>query len=212
MIKAILFDFDGTLADTAPGIVNNFQETFRHLGLPIPDEGSIRQTIGRPLFDAIRDLGNLDDKAAQEATDLYRKIFYECELTKITLFPDVPQTVRCLVERGIRLAICTSRNAPSLGLILERNNLNECFEDRITNSDGLPPKPAPDMVLALLSRMNLAPEEALVVGDTTFDIEMGNRAGCPTVAVTYGNHTPDQLLAAHPTCLIDNITALPNLL
>ena len=206
--KAILLDFDGTLANTAPGIVLTMKRAFVEEGLPEPDEAAVRQTIGLPLPEAIRLLGGLDEAATARTTATYRRFFPECELTHITIFPEVAETLRELVGRGLRLAICTSRGRDSLEDILRIHGLLDCFETAVTASDALPSKPAPDMVLALLARLGLSASEALVVGDTTFDIEMGARAGCPTCAVTYGNHSAAQLAASRPTFTLSRFSSL----
>lgn len=208
MTKAIFFDFDGTLADTAPGIILTMKETFKEMKLPIPDDKAITQTIGLKLYDSIKMLGRLSDEKTSEAVEIYRRLFPTCELTHIQMFPGVEEGILNMVGKGLRLAICTSRGHDSLKRILSRNGLWECFETMVTASDNITPKPAPDMVLALLERMHLEPDEAVVVGDTTFDIEMGKSAGCSTVAVTYGNHSRSQLEAVRPTRIIDNFGEL----
>lgn len=204
MIKAIFFDFDGTLADTAPGIVKTMVQTFTDMGVAIPKEEDMLATIGLRLDLALQKLGNFNDEKAQEAAAIYRKNFPNFELGYITIFPKVKETLAVLKSKNIRMAVVTSRGANSLDTICERHGIKEFFETRVTYNDNLAPKPAPDMVLALLERMNLQKDEVLVVGDTTFDIEMGNRAGCKTVAVTYGNHSLQKLLEAKPTYIIDN--------
>ena len=209
MYKAILFDFDGTLADTAPGIVLTMQETFRELGLTVPTPDAIRQTIGLPLEDAVQLFG-AESKAA---VAVYQRLFPACELTHISIFPHVKETLDTLKAQGIRMAICTSRNVESLLSILEKHGIGGYFEAYITGSDRLPAKPAPDMVYAVCQHMEVACDETvLMVGDTTFDIEMGNAAHCTTCAVTYGNHTEQQLQAAHPTHTIHRFDDLINLL
>ena len=208
MTKAIFFDFDGTLANTAPGIVLTMQETFKEMGLPVPDEESIRQTIGLPLVDSIRLLGNLSEEDTERGVQTYRRLFSVFELTHITMFPEVAETITELSQKGIRLAICTSRGRNSLENILSRYGLWECFETAVTATDKLPSKPAPDMVLTLLERMGLEKDEVFVVGDTTFDIGMGNNAGCRTVAVTYGNHSLEQLQGASPTHIISHFSEI----
>lgn len=203
--KNILFDFDGTLANTVRGILITMQETFREMGVASPNEDAMTQTIGLPLRDALQTLGQLDEAQADEAAAIYRRLFPVYEVGNVTVFPGVIETLQELHQRGTRMAIVTSRDLPSLNLIMEPRGLMPYFEERLTGSDHITPKPAPDMVLTLLDRMNLRPEETLVVGDTTYDILMGNRAGCPTVAVTYGNHSRQQLLTASPTHVIDDI-------
>lgn len=209
--KAIFFDFDGTIADTAKGIVNTMRETFKEMSLPIPEEEAMLATIGIPLFNALKMLNNLDDAEAQRATDIYRRLFPKYEATVITIFPGVKEILEWLAARGYRLAIVTSRNMESLDIILGRHGISGFFETKITASDNLTPKPAPDMVNALLARMHLDKSEATVVGDTTFDIDMGNNAGCRTVAVTYGNHPKERIALSKPTFMIDNFSELKDI-
>ena len=204
MPKAILFDFDGTLANTAPGIVLTMQKTFQEMCLPIPTDEEVRHTIGLPLKKCLQTLGQLSDKEAEEGTAIYRKLFPVYEIEHISIFPSVSETLSLLFSQGIRMAICTSRNKFSLDSILQRYALKNYFETILTaDTHQLNPKPAPDMALVLMERLQVNASQTLVVGDTTFDIEMGNRAHCATVAVTYGNHSRQQLLSANPTHIID---------
>lgn len=210
--KAILFDFDGTIADTAEGIVTTMKETFKEMSLPIPADNEMLATIGIPLYNALKMLNNLDDAEAQCATETYDRLFPKFEATVVKIFPGVKDTLQWLAAQGYRLAIVTSRNLESLDMIMDRHGINHYFETKITASDKLTPKPAPDMVNALLERMHLRKEEAVVVGDTTFDIDMGNNAGCRTVAVTYGNHPKEKLIESKPTFMIDSFSTLKDLL
>lgn len=209
--KAIFFDFDGTIADTVNGIVTTMRETFKEMSLPIPPEETMQATIGLPLYDSLKMLNNLSDEEAKVATDTYRRLFPTFEATLVSIFPQVKETLKWFHQKGYRLAIVTSRNASSLDLILNKHGIGCFFETRVTASDNMPSKPAPDMVNALLERMHLKAEEAAVVGDTTFDIDMGNNAGCDTVAVTYGNHSEDDLAASKPTFIIDRFEQLKDI-
>ena len=212
MTKALLFDFDGTLANTAPGILSTMKETFRIMGLPIPDDDSIKQTIGLPLVKCVSTLAEISDEEAEKGAEIYRELFPSCELTQITIFPGVSQTLHELSEMGLRMAICTSRGKNSLERILTRHGLLQMFETAVTASDNLPGKPAPDMVLTLLDRMGLKADEAIVVGDTIYDIRMGQGAGCRTIAVTYGNHSEQQLKTVDPDFIVNDFTAIPGLI
>ena len=209
--KAILFDFDGTLADTAPGILVTMRETFLRMGIPIPEESAMKATIGMLLEDALQTLGHLDKEGGMQAAALYRQLFPLYEANYVKIFPEVKETLAQLQAQGIRMAIVTSRGLFSLKMINERNGLQQYFETSVTHDDCLTPKPAPDMALTLLRRMNLQADETLVVGDTTFDIEMGNRAGIDTCAVTYGNHSRERLAEARPTHFIDRFGEIMNI-
>lgn len=208
MIKNILFDFDGTLADTAPGIVATLRQSFIQMGLPVPTEEEMVNTIGLPLWRAFKVLGNLSDEDAQRARDIYSQLFMKYEIPNIRLFPGIVDVLEQFAQRGIRMAIVTSRDRLSLDLILQNNGIDNYFETVVTVDDHLTPKPAPDMVLALLERMDIEATETLVVGDTTFDIEMSNRAGCKTCAVTWGNHSRELLQSARPDMIIDDLDSI----
>lgn len=205
MIKNILFDFDGTLADTAQGIVETLRESFVRLGRPVPKEEEMVATIGRPLWKAFQTLGKMTDNEAFQAVEVYRELFMKYEIPNIRMFPGVTAMLEQFAQRCIRMAIVTSRDRHSLDLILQNNGIDKYFETEVTVDDHLTPKPAPDTVLALLERMEIRADETLVVGDTTFDIEMGNRAGCKTCAVTWGNHSRELLATVCPDLIIDEL-------
>lgn len=208
MIKNILFDFDGTLVDTAPGIVETMKQTFLSMQIVPPSDGEMRATIGLPLGKALAMLGNLDEEQERKAVETYRNLFFEYELGNLKVFDGVVETLKTFKNNGIRMAIVTSRDESSLSLIIKLHHLEGIFEICSTATEGLAPKPAPDMVNFLIAKMNINKDETLVVGDTTFDIGMGNNAGCKTCAVTYGNHTKDQLLKASPYYIIDSFDTL----
>jgi len=136
-IKAILFDFDGTLADTAPGIVKTMEQTFLRMGVEVPSEEDMKATIGLPLLQALQMLGRLDDKDAVLATDTYRELFPTFESGYVSIFPGIKETLSCLHTQGIRLAIVTSRENQSLDMICEHHGIREFFETRVTQSDHL---------------------------------------------------------------------------
>ena len=211
-IRFLIFDFDGTLADTADGIVATAQETLRRMGVPDVPPEVIRGTIGLPLGTSLRIAGELPPEKEAEAVATYRELFACLELSRIRIYPGVAETLAAFAAQDIPMAIATSRGPNSLERILSGWGLSGYFPIRATSADGFPAKPAPDMVLALLERLKAPADETLVVGDTTFDIEMGNRAGCRTCAVTYGNHAGERLKTASPTWLIDEFAALRRLL
>ena len=209
-MAAIIFDFDGTLADTRKGIIATAQETLRRMGLAPADEAALAATIGLPLIDNfIRGAGMAEEMACR-AVEVYRTIFDEVAVPSITAFPGVEETLRTLAGRDIPMAVATSRGQRSLEMLMHGLGLDRyipperCFGVETVSR----PKPAPDLVYVILGKLGVRPEETLVVGDTTFDIEMGRAAGCHTCGVSYGNQTADQLATASPDYLLDDIRKL----
>ena len=206
-MPCLIFDFDGTLADTRTGILATAQEVLRRMGLPPADEAALGATIGLPL----RENGaGLSEEEADRAVAIYREIFESVGVPAIVLFPGVAETLKELAARGIPMAVATSRGQHSLEMLMHRLGIDDAIPpERCFGVETVArPKPAPDLVYVILGKMGARPEETLVIGDTTFDIEMGKAAGCHTCGVTYGNQTAAQLRDAGADYLIDNFQEL----
>ena len=216
MIRYILFDFDGTLADTSEGIVRCTQATLREMGIAASSPARIRPTIGLPLGQCFELGTDTPPERIEEACLTYRRLFGEIAIPCTTLFDGVAETLDALHQAGYRLAVCTSRSQASLEELLRVHGLGSFFSAHTSNDDvlhgGARPKPAPDLATLLLTRLGARAEESLVVGDTVFDLEMGRRAGCRTCGVTYGNQDRAQLQTAAPDALIDRFPDLPGIL
>ena len=139
---------------------------------------------------------------------MYRELFFDYAPRHIVLFDGVKETLAACAQRGIRMAIATSRSSNSLDVILATHGIDGYFPWRVTADCGIKAKPAPDMVLHLLEEMRIEAGETLVVGDTTFDLEMGQGAGCRTAGVSYGNHSRELLATVRPDWIIDRFAAL----
>lgn len=211
--KIVIFDFDGTIADTAECIVETAKATLVRLGLPMRTDEEIRYVIGLPLegcFEAM--VPDADEDTISRCCEVYRELFFSYQEKTIRLFPEVKETLKSIHEAGIIIAIATSRGSKSLGELCVMLGLDEYVQMRMTTDLVVEKKPAPEMVNKILENYNLIPSEALVVGDTIFDIEMGQRAFCDTCGVTYGNQTRQQLKEKRPTFIIDRFGELSNLL
>lgn len=203
-MKTIILDFDGTIADTQGVIVATMLDTFSRLGLPDVDEDEIRPTIGLPLWEMFAMLCGITDKEMiDRCVDTYRDCFMShCE-GNVSLYPGVAETLTKWKQDGMTLAIATSRGRDSLIPMLRSLGIHHLIDMAVTVEDVEHAKPAPDMVLKILAATGTDSADALVVGDTTFDIEMGKAAGCKTCGVTYGNHSREQLLTAEPDKVVD---------
>lgn len=203
-MKTIILDFDGTIADTQGVIVATMLDTFSRLGLPDVDEDEIRPTIGLPLWDMFAMLCGITDK---EMIDRCVKTYRDCFMShcegNVILYPGVAETLTKWKQDGMTLAIATSRGRDSLIPMLRSLGILHLIDMTVTVEDVEHAKPAPDMVLKILAATGTDSADALVVGDTTFDIEMGKAAGCKTCGVTYGNHSREQLLTAEPDFVVD---------
>lgn len=209
MIRNIIFDFDGTLADTASLIIATMQATIGRMGLPRKTEAECRATIGLRLEEVPSviwpELGNIGAEYART----YRSIFEELSRTyKVRCFPGVIDTLRQLHAAGYGMAIASSRSRRSLVEYVRLFNLTDCFCQLVGGDDVARGKPAPDPVLAILAEQGWDASGTLTVGDADVDIIMGRAAGTATCAVTYGNGTADELAAARPDFTISHFDEL----
>ena len=212
-INYIIFDFDGTIADTSECIIRSFKFALEKLSLPTVSEESIKAMIGLPLRDMFLRLGNLTQMHEQdEAMEIYREHFDEIYLECVTLFDGVKETLQMLQEQQIVMGIATGRNKASLLNMCYSLEIGPFFHGMFADDDVVEKKPAPEMANKLLELWGVTADKAMVVGDTIYDIEMGQRAGCKTCGVSYGNQTAEQLLTQKPDSVIDKMVDLLTLL
>ena len=213
-IKLVIFDFDGTLADTKENIILTFQMTMKELGVEIKSRQECAATIGLTLEDAFKVL--YPGMAAEKyilLRDTYRRIFKENRKILVPgLFPEVMETLKELRRKGYLMSIASSRQSPSLHSFLEDMKIAHLFEYAVGGDNVEHPKPAPDAVLQILRHYNLSAEEAFVVGDMPFDINMATNAGVKSCGVTWGNADAAQLKESGANYIIDKMSQLLEIL
>ena len=210
MIKLIILDFDGTLGDTRANIVLTMRRTLVRLGYAVPDEDTIAATIGVPLekgFEQMLPGISPDDVALCART--YREIFQECRKEMVPgLFPHVMETLAALKESGCVLTIASSRSYGSLKEFLREMGIAPYISYVLGANSVTHAKPHPEPVLKTMADMGFTADETLVVGDMPVDIQMGKGAGARTCAVTYGNASREELIAAGADYVIDDFSEL----
>ena len=214
MVKLLIFDFDGTMADTRDKIVGVLQHVMADQGLVVADEKTCASVIGFHLKQCFQMMyPQLADAEVDACVEAYRCYFvaHEQELVP-DLFPHVREMLEFFRQKGIRMAIASSRTSKSLIGFVAAVGLSDYLPTVVGGEDVEHPKPAPDAVVKILTTTRIRPDEAMVVGDMPLDILMGRAAGVRTVGVTYGNSTPEQLRAAGADVLIDNFAELANLI
>jgi len=199
----VVFDFDGTLADTRAAIRETLARTLPEVGLPVTEEPELFRNVGLPLDQVLTELG-IPRAQLPESVRRYRELFPRAEHT-IRLFPGVRECLLFLKDRGLRLAIASSRGEESLLRLVTLLSLHFDFEVVLGEEATLEKKPGPALVLLAARRLRLQPRELLVVGDTAHDVNMGKSAGARTCAVTFGHQHPDALRAAQPDLLLDSL-------
>ena len=186
MIKGILFDFDGTLANTIDLIVATFEHTSATaLGFKQPRQ-EIINTIGLPLGDALELLSGIHEpERIVQLRQIYGQFNADNHDTMIKPIEGVAELLPELRRRNIKLAVVSSKKLYMLQRGMNCLGMTQFIDATVSVLDTARGKPAPDPMLLACERLGLAPGECLCVGDSPFDMQSGNAAGCYTVAVEY---------------------------
>lgn len=210
--KLIMLDFDGTIGDTQHLIVSTMQKTLARLNLPPRSAEACKKMIGLPLKQTFTHLIEMSDEMGDQCVDVYRRIFDEDNGPGVVpVFPHVIETIKMLKERGKTLTIASSRATATLMQFVHDMQLEPYISLVLSCDDITHSKPHPETALITLQQTGFSPEEAIVVGDSQYDILMGRNAGCATVGVSYGNGTVEELIQAGADHIIDDFAKLVDL-
>lgn len=203
-----VFDWDGTLLDSADRIVAVMQQAAADRGLPPLTKASVRNIIGLGLPEALRVLfPDLPDAELGEVRAAYSRRFIEAEDVPCQLFPGVVDTLDRLRAGGNRLAVATGKSRRGLTRVLAGLGMSDYF-DATRCADETRSKPHPLMLHELLVELDVPAVRAVMVGDTEYDLEMAVSAGMPCVAVGYGAHAVERLLPYKPGLVLGQFPEL----
>jgi phosphoglycolate phosphatase len=203
----VVFDWDGTLMDSAAAIALSLQAACEDLGLPVPSERDAKYVIGLGLADAMAHiLPGLSAHEYPRVVDRYRHHFLAHD-ARTGLFPGALDMVRQLHEAGHLLAVATGKSRRGLDRALESTALGAYFHTTRCADEGYS-KPDPRMLQCVLDSLEVAPERALMIGDTTHDMQMARAAGVARIAVSHGAHEECALLEYAPLACVSGCAEL----
>lgn len=203
----IVFDWDGTLMDSAGVIAASIQASCLDLGLPVPSEQAARHVIGLGLQEAIAHL--LPDLPLADYPKLvarYRHHFLGQD-ADIPLFDGAENLVRDLHQAGFLLGVATGKGRPGLERVLDQTGLRDYFHDSRC-ADECFSKPHPEMLQQLMQALGVTQQRTLMIGDTSHDLQMAQNAGVAAIGVSYGAHPRSDLIALSPLACLENIKEL----
>ena len=213
MARAIIFDFDLTLADSTKGIVECVNFALERLNLPRADDERIKRTIGMSLENTFI---SLTGQTENQNVSLFISNFVEradqvmVDLT--SMFDSVPATTERLIEMGFALGIASTKFRYRIEEILAREGLSNRFSVIIGGEDVAEHKPHPSALIAAISRMQMDAKDVIYVGDSTIDALTAERAKVPFIAVLSGATSRSEFDEVPKVAVIDDISALPRLL
>ncbi|MCR4300262.1 MAG: HAD-IA family hydrolase [Sulfuricaulis sp.] len=204
--ELIVFDWDGTLMDSIAKIVRCFTAAVDDVGAPPPGEDATRHVIGLGLSEAVATLlPQVDAGTRAQVVERYRQHFLHLDQTDMPLFPGVRAGLESLVAQGRLLAIATGKARRGLDRVLRDTGTAHLFCATRCADEALS-KPHPRMLEDILEQTGLNAEQALMVGDTTYDMQMARHVGMDSLAVTYGVHARELLVEHGPLACLDSFS------
>jgi len=205
-LKAVLFDFDGTLGDSYAAITASVNHVRAAHGLPPLDEAEVRRHVGRgPAYLLEHTVPGADLNVDWPRYRAHHPSVLE---SGTRLLPGAAEAVAALAARGLTVGVCSNKPLAFTRRLLDYLGLAGQVGLVLGPEDVARPKPAPDMLLAALERLGLQPEQVLYVGDMTVDIETARSAGVAVWVVPTGSDTREALAAARPDRLLNSLAEL----
>ena len=213
-MNLVIFDCDGTIVDSQAGIVMSMDHAFRAMGLSPPTRAQTLAVVGLSLPEAFSALApdtdyDLRADLAERYKSAFRELNHDPAETEI-LFPNAKKIIAALAARGdTLLGIATGKSRRGVDRLFDREDWHSSFTT-IQTADDHPSKPHPSMILRAMQETGASPTQTVMIGDTTYDIEMARAANVGAIGVTWGYHHTSELEEAGAHLIVSAYDALPN--
>ncbi len=196
----ILFDLDGTLTDSSPGIINGFEYALTEMGLEVPERSTMKRFVGPPLTESFGNMLGLSEEDTQKAITVYRKYYFELGgVFENSVYDGVVEMLEVLKGEGRKLIVCTSKNARGTNKVLEHFDLLKYF-DFVGTSDDIERPGKIDVINYIIKECSINDlKKAVMVGDRHYDITAAKEAGMDSIGILYGYGDEEELSGAGAT-------------
>ena len=208
----IIFDLDGTLTDSGPGIKNSVRYMAKHYGLPQFPEEEMNRFVGPPLLSSFQTEYGMTEEQAKEAIAVYRTYFREKGMFENSVYPGIRELLTALKDHGCSLYIATGKPTVYSRQILAHFGLDEYFDMVSGVSLSETESGKEELIRLVLTECDVDPANAVMVGDRRFDAEGAAACGIPCIGVTYGYGTKEELLDAGVCALAESVEQLKTIL
>jgi len=185
MYKLIIFDFDGTLADTSLGIINSHKHANAVMGRPVPDDKTLASVIGGPLLDTYRKKFGYSDEEASKAVRIYRERYAKYGVDELVIYDGIPDALRELKNRGYMLSVATLKAEKFAIPMLENLGIAKYF-DVIHGIDDKDTRTKSSLIELCMNDLKIKSNESLLVGDSLHDALGAKAADVGFIAALYG--------------------------
>lgn len=208
--KLLIFDWDGTLSDSVARIAKCMQMAAQEYSLQVPEYADVAEIVGLGLHEAtLRLFPSASHYEASLLQASYSKHYRAEDHRPCDFFPGVVETLEDLRAAGYQMAVATGKSRAGLNRVLAALDMEDFFHSSRCADETLS-KPNPLMLEELLAEFDLSPQQAVMVGDTEFDMQMAENASMPRIAVSYGAHHIDRLRAFEPLACLDLFADIKN--
>ena len=210
--KLVIFDWDGTLMDSVDRIVSSMQSSAKIVGLTIPSHEAAKQIIGLSIPEALKALfEGITDEQIEVMRLQYKHQYLDGDTTPTPLFDNATNLLTQLKQQNKLLAVATGKGRDGLNRVLKVSETSAFFNT--TRCAGeMRSKPDPEMINSILAELDIAPHEAIMIGDTGHDLKMAQNAGVDSIGVTFGVHNREELSLYKPKVIVDSLPELHQLL
>jgi phosphoglycolate phosphatase len=203
--KVLIFDWDGTLMDSIDKIITSMKAAAELCQLPIPSADAVRHIIGLRLDKAMHQLfPDVSAELQNKMVETFSHQFRNVNQLPTPFYPGIESWLYSLKKQGYQLAVATGKSRVGLDGLLEKLNLKDLF-DVTYCSDETASKPNPLMLNKILQDLTINAEQALMVGDSSYDLEMANNAQIDCLGVSYGAHSEQLLNKFNPIAIVDDL-------
>ena len=210
--QLLVFDWDGTLADSEACIIDAMQLASTEAKLPKRNDAQIRDVIGLSLDVAIEALfPEADTSIRSSVADRYREHYFSTSTSAVPVFEGVVEILEKLNQENYFLAVATGKSRRGLDRSLSESGLDKYFHTTRCADETIS-KPNPQMLIEIIDYFGLEAGDALMIGDSEYDLQMATNAGAESIAVSYGVHSVERLQQFEPLAIIHNITELSDYL
>lgn len=210
-IRLAVFDCDGTLVDSQLSIISSMFSSFDVNNLARPTPQAVRDVVGLPLLETVRRLApEVDDSTHENLRDSYKDAFQRLrkeDMVEEALYPGIREALKVLDQDGWLLGIATGKGTTGLLNTLRGHGLEDYFITFQT-ADKARGKPHPEMLYNAIAEAGSDVSNTVMIGDTTFDIEMAQNASVRAIGVSWGYHEPELLLKAGASLIVDTVDDL----
>ncbi len=208
----VVFDCDGTLADSQDNIMIGFTAAFRSVGMPVPSRDDVLETVGLTLSVAFEKLlGRKDQELTGKLVEGYQQCIWDMRSKGREYDPLYEGAMEALREldgrEDVLLGIATGKHSRGMKHLIKQHELEGVFTTMQT-ADVAPSKPNPGMIFQAMAETGVDLEHTIMIGDTSFDMQMARNAGVKSVGVTWGYHSAEDIRSAGATYVIDRFDEL----